>query len=151
MLSANPTKWSNTLKQFLGKLSTNRLSVIEHFVGLALKGLKSFIIMICTISQSFSFLFTRVDLRSACAHQCSLVLFLFTLLVFTCVCLCFTRVHLRSTHVLFILESCSLLFCSLSLVNTCVLLVFTRFHLFSFVFNQCATLAQICFEAVFIF
>ena len=36
---ANPTKWSNTLKQFVGKLPTNCLSVFGHFVGLALKGL----------------------------------------------------------------------------------------------------------------
>ena len=40
-LSANPTKWSNTLKQFVAKLPTNCLSVFDHFVGLALKGLKS--------------------------------------------------------------------------------------------------------------
>ena len=39
-LSANFTKWSNTLKQFVGKLPTNCLSVFNHFVGLALKGLK---------------------------------------------------------------------------------------------------------------
>ena len=38
-LSANPTKWSNTLKQFVGKLPTNCLSVFDHFVKLALKGL----------------------------------------------------------------------------------------------------------------
>ena len=38
-LSANITKWSNKLKQFVGKLPTNCLSVFEHFVGLALKGL----------------------------------------------------------------------------------------------------------------
>ena len=38
-LSANPIKWSNTLKQFVGNLPTNCLSVFEHFVGLALKGL----------------------------------------------------------------------------------------------------------------
>ena len=38
-LSANPTKWSNTLKQFVGKLPTNSLSVFDHFVILALKGL----------------------------------------------------------------------------------------------------------------
>ena len=38
-LSAKPTKWSNTLKQFVGKLSTNFLSVFDHFVGLAFKGL----------------------------------------------------------------------------------------------------------------
>ena len=35
-LSANPTKWSNTLKQFLGNLPC----VFDHFVELALKGLK---------------------------------------------------------------------------------------------------------------
>ena len=35
--SANLTKWSNTLKQFV----SNCLSVFDHFVGLALKGLIS--------------------------------------------------------------------------------------------------------------
>ena len=39
-LSANPTKWSNTLKQFVGNLATNCLSVFDHFVILVLKGLK---------------------------------------------------------------------------------------------------------------
>ena len=39
LLSANFTKWSNTFKQFVGKLPTNCLSVFDHFVGLALKGL----------------------------------------------------------------------------------------------------------------
>ena len=34
-LSANPTKLSNTLKQFVGNLR-----VFDHFEGLALKGLK---------------------------------------------------------------------------------------------------------------
>ena len=38
----NPTKWSNTLKQFVGKL--NSLSVFEHLVGLASKGSKVFIL-----------------------------------------------------------------------------------------------------------
>ena len=38
-LSGNPTKWSNTLKQFVDKLPTNCLSVFDHFVGLGLKGL----------------------------------------------------------------------------------------------------------------
>ena len=36
-LGANPTKWSNTLKQFVSKLPTSCLSVFDHFVGLALK------------------------------------------------------------------------------------------------------------------
>ena len=40
-LNANYTKWSNTLKQFVSKLSTNCLSVFDHFVKLALKGLNS--------------------------------------------------------------------------------------------------------------
>ena len=38
-LSAKFIKWSNKLKQFVGKLPTNCLSVFDHFVGLALKGL----------------------------------------------------------------------------------------------------------------
>ena len=38
-LSANPEKWSNTLRQFAGKLPTNCLSVFDHFMNLALKGL----------------------------------------------------------------------------------------------------------------
>ena len=37
-LSANSTKWSNTLKQCAS--ATNCLSVFDHFVKLALKGLK---------------------------------------------------------------------------------------------------------------
>ena len=40
-LNANPTKWSNTLKQFVGNLPTNCLSVFDHFVKLAHKGLKN--------------------------------------------------------------------------------------------------------------
>ena len=39
-LRANPTKWPNTLKQFVGNLPTNCLSVFGHFVNFALKGLK---------------------------------------------------------------------------------------------------------------
>ena len=35
-LSANPTKWSNTLKQFFGNFPTDCLSVLDHFVGLML-------------------------------------------------------------------------------------------------------------------
>ena len=38
-LSSNPTKWSNKLKQFVGNLPTNCLSVFGHFVLLAVKGL----------------------------------------------------------------------------------------------------------------
>ena len=38
-LSANPTNWPNTLKQFIGKLPTNCLSVFGHFVNLTFKGL----------------------------------------------------------------------------------------------------------------
>ena len=39
-LNANFRKWSNTLKQFAGKLPANCLSVFVHFVGLALEGLR---------------------------------------------------------------------------------------------------------------
>ena len=50
-LSDNPTKWSNTLKQFVGKLPTNCLSVFDHFVKLALKGLSKLI----TVKRKRSF------------------------------------------------------------------------------------------------
>ena len=33
LLSANPTEWSNTLKQFVGKLPTNCLSVFDREIG----------------------------------------------------------------------------------------------------------------------
>ena len=39
-LSADPTKWSNTPKQFVGRLPTNCLSVFDHVVKLVLNGLK---------------------------------------------------------------------------------------------------------------
>ena len=38
-LSSNPEKWSNTLKQIVGSLPTICLSVFDHFMNLALKGL----------------------------------------------------------------------------------------------------------------
>ena len=40
-LSAKFIKWSNTLKQIVGKLATICLSVFDHFSGLAFKGLIS--------------------------------------------------------------------------------------------------------------
>ena len=40
-LSANPTKWPNTLKQFVGKLPTNCLSLFGHFCEIGAKGLSS--------------------------------------------------------------------------------------------------------------
>ena len=39
-LTANPTKWSNILKQFIGNSRRIFLSMFDHFEGLALKGLK---------------------------------------------------------------------------------------------------------------
>ena len=49
-LSAKFIKWSNTLKQFVGNLPTNCLSVFDHFVGLALKGLRNSYNPLCTKS-----------------------------------------------------------------------------------------------------
>ena len=45
-LSANRTKWSNTLKQVVGKLPTNCLSVFDHFVKLSLKELSRLTLLI---------------------------------------------------------------------------------------------------------
>ena len=41
-LSTSPTKWSKTLKQFVSSLLTNFLSVFDHSVGFALKGLNQY-------------------------------------------------------------------------------------------------------------
>ena len=35
-LSANPTKWSNTVQQFVANLPTNFLGRFDHFVRLGL-------------------------------------------------------------------------------------------------------------------
>ena len=40
-LNAKFIKWSNTLKQIVGKLPTICLSVFDHFSGLAFKGLRN--------------------------------------------------------------------------------------------------------------
>ena len=50
-LSANPTKWSNTLKQFVGNLLTNCLSVFDHFMKMAVKGLKLLIVEVISADQ----------------------------------------------------------------------------------------------------
>ena len=47
-LNAKFIKWSNTLKQIVGKLPTICLSVFDHFSGLALKGLSK-LICICLL------------------------------------------------------------------------------------------------------
>ena len=41
-LSTNPIRWSTKLRQIVGNLPTNCLSVFDHFVELALKGLRVF-------------------------------------------------------------------------------------------------------------
>ena len=38
-LTADPTKWSNTVKKNRRQQPTNCLSVFDHFVGLAIEGL----------------------------------------------------------------------------------------------------------------
>ena len=65
-LNANPTKWSNPLKQFVGNFPSNCLSVFDHFVKLALKGLKKewikeniqptwkFLFLMATINRLYS-------------------------------------------------------------------------------------------------
>ena len=50
-LSANPTKWSNTLKQFSGNFPTNCLSVFDHFVGLMFKGLSFALVCLAKVYE----------------------------------------------------------------------------------------------------
>ena len=53
-LSANFTRWSNILKQFVGKLPTNCLGVFDHFVGLALKELTGSLSVVVTTFCSYA-------------------------------------------------------------------------------------------------
>ena len=55
-LSANPTKWSNTLNQFVGNLPTNCLNAFDYFVGLGMKGLKHVNNKVHIIFQNFRLL-----------------------------------------------------------------------------------------------
>ena len=55
-LSANTTKWSNTLKQFVSNLARKCLGMFDHFVALAPKGLsiaqiKSYYIIIQVLAK----------------------------------------------------------------------------------------------------
>ena len=51
-LSANITKWSSKLKQFVDKLPTNCLSVFDNFVGLVLKRLINPFLGQCSLSYT---------------------------------------------------------------------------------------------------
>ena len=52
LLSANPTKWSNTFKQLVVKNRWIVFSVFDHFMGLALKGLKNTLTLSCILLKS---------------------------------------------------------------------------------------------------
>ena len=43
-LNANSEKWSNTLKQIVANLPMICLSVFDHFMNLALKGLNKYMV-----------------------------------------------------------------------------------------------------------
>ena len=72
-MSANPTKWSNTLKQF-GNLPTNCLSVFDHFVGLALKGFKSCLVKLFATftNRNILTLYPNVAWRNSIFHMNSI-------------------------------------------------------------------------------
>ena len=60
LLSNNHTKWSNTLKQFVGNLPTNCLSAFDHFMGSVLKGLSCKYYQMSVTSFDFEFLFIQM-------------------------------------------------------------------------------------------
>ena len=75
-LNTNLTKWSNTLKQFFGKLPTICLSVFDHFVKLMLKGLISFYLVFWNI-MILCFLSYRRKLKERLVNSwCIFMLFL---------------------------------------------------------------------------
>ena len=64
-LSANPEKWSNTLKQIVGNLPTICLSVFDHFMDLALKGLKE--------GHAFAYTLLKIQLFYSLIIMCKFV------------------------------------------------------------------------------
>ena len=61
-LNANPKKWLNTLKQIVGNLPTICLSVFDHFMNLALKGLTYDLVQIfITFNKTDVSLFKQVN------------------------------------------------------------------------------------------
>ena len=64
-LNTNPTKWSNTLKKCVGNLLTNCLSVFDHFVNLAFKGLIELLHVNCATNPS-KVTAKLVSLESSC-------------------------------------------------------------------------------------
>ena len=68
-LSVNPTKWSNTLKQFVSNLPANYLSVFDHLVGLVLKGLISNVYLLLTALMQIS----RMTFGKICSDLVNLI------------------------------------------------------------------------------
>ena len=71
-LSANSTKWSNTLTTIRWQKPTSCLSVFDHFVGLALKRLMSISTVIPTTIRYFSELklsYTILSLQHFSEHS----------------------------------------------------------------------------------
>ena len=71
LLSAKPTIWSDLLKQFVGFLRTNFLSLFDDFVGLALKGLSKYLFprikkKICAIQYT-------VFYKEKCTWSCKII------------------------------------------------------------------------------
>ena len=52
-LLVNPRKWYNTLKQFVAKLPTNRLSVFDHLWDWRLKGKRQKVLLTLIIVSNF--------------------------------------------------------------------------------------------------
>ena len=68
-LSPNLTKWSNILKQSVGKLPTNCLSVFDHFVGLASKGLTRVVFFSFLFFMILKFKISKADSDKFCIEQ----------------------------------------------------------------------------------
>ena len=54
-LFAKPTKWSNTLKQFIGNVPTNCLNTFDYFAGLAIQFYEAKTIALFVMNNYFLF------------------------------------------------------------------------------------------------
>ena len=84
-LSASITKWSNTLKKFVGKLPTNCLSVFDHFVELALKELTNILYFNASCyfeKQTLKFKFSKSSNTNTLSRKKKITLILMLCAVF---------------------------------------------------------------------
>ena len=115
--SANFTKWSNTLKLFVGKLTANCLIVFGHFVGFALKGLIN-ILATCHVVYLTCYLLFQYCFYCLCYYIVSVINLLLLLFLQTQSCNCYLNMTCSFCVCVYIIDSVGCYVISSVVLNT---------------------------------